>query len=165
MATQAALAKMEQDLAAERAAHYATRFQMAGKQALLERRLEDIADLKAHLKRSQRRGEWLEAELRAIQRVVLRALDRSISSPEDSIESTVPLRPGGAVRADNGTTRSDAHAAAVQAANEEVDHVTSSMGSVSISPPPSYSGVVVWAPSEDNGPGQISEENKILEDL
>ena len=58
---------MEQDLAAERAAHYATRFQMAGKQALLERRLEDIADLKAQLKRSQRRGEWLEAELRAIQ--------------------------------------------------------------------------------------------------
>ena len=70
---------MEQDLAAERAAHCATRFQMAGiKQAahsqekqrfdkLLERRLEDIADLKAQLKRSQRRGEWLEAELRTIQ--------------------------------------------------------------------------------------------------
>ena len=68
-------------------------------------------------------------------------------SAQPACEHAVPLRPGGAVRADNGTTRSDAHAAAVQAANEEVDHVTSSMGSVSISPPPSYSDVVVWAPS------------------
>ena len=59
----------------------------------------------------------------------------------------MPFRPEGAVRADNGTTRSDAHAAAVHAADEEVERVISSMGSASISPPPSYSGVVVWAPS------------------
>ena len=158
--------KLEQDLAAERAAHYDTLTQMAVKQAaysqerqrvdkLLERRLEDIADLEAQLKRSQKRVDWLETELRAIQvssywrmqpahcectclivctsdgdrcgdqstlvcpsagparkilhrrsseltikfgcyvqRVSLRALDRSITSPKDSIESTgwSPLR-------------------------------------------------------------------------
>ena len=158
--------KMEQALAAECAAHHATRIQMIGysqqKQRfdkLLEKMLEDIADLKAQLKRSEKRVDWLEAELRAIQvssywrlqpahcactclnvctsdgdecatlngdqstlvcpsagperkilhrrsseltikfgcyvqRVVLRALDRSFTSPEDSIESTgwSPLR-------------------------------------------------------------------------
>ena len=63
----------------------------------------------------------------------------------EQLEHAVPFRP--AVRADNGATGSDAHAAAVHAAGEEVERVISSMGSASISPPPSYSGVVVWATS------------------
>ena len=67
-------AKMERALAAEGAAHQATRIRMIGylqgkqrKDDLLGRRLGDIADLKAQLKRSEKRVEWLEAELRAIQ--------------------------------------------------------------------------------------------------